>query len=349
MPCIAHQLIPNKVRVSKCIRHINRNGTVGTSDALPRPISICATGIKATLKRVTFVYNATASSAAPGNPLSLSGLGVQSIANIDYKREEGKPLWAVENPGVEFDLVSIDLQWGIIDQATDQKFAGGIRTLRADSLALPTSMSSYGMSGSGWGDSLAGFRAPALSLQAIFTGNSYQGGTDLATMLRWQNLSSTPHKITNLRWTELMANMVTGTKSRLSGAVNAGAATSEVLMYRKTVTYRYGFGIAAYLCCGVWLAWAGACLYILCLPRLRGRVMPGSLRVAINHLSVGRLLVWRRNGAAGRDLALDMPTKDWWRKEGTTVVDLSKSPGGEDGDVEMELLQEESSNRDTWQ
>ncbi|KAM7209917.1 hypothetical protein V8F06_014699 [Rhypophila decipiens] len=94
-----------------------------------------ATGITATIKHIKFVYNATAAEPTPGNTglPSLIGLTVQSISNIQYDRDEEKSLWAVENPGAGFDLASINLQWGIVDPVTAQKFTDGIRTLCADS------------------------------------------------------------------------------------------------------------------------------------------------------------------------------------------------------------------------
>ena len=191
----------------------------------------------------------------------------------------------------------------------------------------------------------AGARAPGLSLFNLlnnyaYGGYSYNGGTDLISLLRWQNLSDTPEKIINLRWTELAANMMTGSKSRLDASPNG---QGEVLMHQKTVTYRYECGIAAYICCGLWLAWAAACLYMLCVPRLRGRLSRDSLRVAVNSLSAGRLLVWRKDGR-GRDsellLKMKMSTRDWLRTEGGRVVNSSAAvegpeEGGMDTDTEL--------------
>ncbi|KAK0640623.1 hypothetical protein B0T16DRAFT_460791 [Cercophora newfieldiana] len=320
---------------------IDLKDTAAPLKPVPRPISICATGLMATVKRVKFQYNTTAATA--GTP-SFAGLRVLSVTSIPYANEQDKPLWAVEDPGPDYTLGDISLQWGIIDNVTAEKSAGGIRTVRAESLALPASLDYYNLDGSGWGDSLAGSRAPAFALHTVLRRASYQGGTDLATILRWQNLSSTPHVITNLRWTEVIANMVTGTKSRLSAAAagsktNAPAsAIGEVYMYHRTVTYRYEFGVAAFLCCVLWLVWMGGCLYhMVYIPRWSKAAKgyfdaPRSLKVAVNTLSVGRLMVWGldRDDYDGKGKAEDemamlawTGTKEWLGREGGRVVDLT--------------------------
>ncbi|KAK1759852.1 hypothetical protein QBC47DRAFT_398655 [Echria macrotheca] len=294
-----------------------RNTTVEMK-IVPRPISICAIGITATVKRVRFSYNATERNAAP----SLSRLKVLSVGPVPYSRDEDKPLWAVENPGPGYNLTDINLQWGLVNDTSASRFAKGIRTIRAESLPLPATLESYNLDGSGYGDSLAGSRVPGLSLRTLLDQYSYQYPTDLESALRWQNLSDTPEKIINLRRTDLAANMMAGSKSRLDATPNG---QGEVLMYQQRVTYRYEYGIAAYICCGIWLAWATACLYMLCIPRLRARLSPASLRVAVNSMSVGRLLVWAEDaGVRDSDLLLKikMPTSDWLKAEGRRVVDL---------------------------
>ena len=165
----------------------------------------------------------------------------------------------------------------------------------------------------------------------LFAGGSWQGGTDYGTMMRWQNLISDPqtmHKVTNIRWTELAANMVTGAKSRAGSNSGATSAVGEILMYRKRVTYRYQFGIAAFLCCVLWLAYTTACLYMLCVPERKERILPSTLSTMINTLSVGRLLVWKQseNGEERQGL-FGVPTKEWLSRDGKKVIDLPVGAG----------------------
>ncbi|KAK0715409.1 hypothetical protein B0H67DRAFT_683642 [Lasiosphaeris hirsuta] len=267
---------------------------------------------------------------------SLENLKVLDVKSVNYTSEREMPVWGVENPGSNWTVADISLQWGIISETSSHMFAQGIRTLRGESLPLPASLEAWnGYTGNGWGDSLAGSRVAGLVLWLLFKGNSWQGGTDYATTMRWVNLSSNPHtahQITNLRWTELAANMVTGTKSRLgnSSVQYSSGATGEILIYRKTIVYRYQFGVAAYLCCALWLTWTLACLYMLCILSLRGRISPSNLSVMINLLSSGRLTVW---GQTGRETLFHIPTREWLNKYGSRVINLSPWVGNRQSEI----------------
>lgn len=122
-----------------------------TSQLVPRPISICATGLTATVKRVKFLYNGTDPSATEP---SLSDLPVVSVSPVTYAGGKEKPLWAVENPGAGFNLAALNAIWGIVDGKAAPRYSESISTLRAESLPLPASAKMDDGNGHGWGDSM---------------------------------------------------------------------------------------------------------------------------------------------------------------------------------------------------
>jgi|SRR3569833_352568 len=157
----------------------------------------------------------------------------------------------------------------------------------------------------------------------IFNTQIYQGSLDFGTLRRWQNLSNNPSTvplIANLRWTDLMASLVTGTKSRLSSPGSL-AGDGEVLMYRNSITYRYEYGTLGFCCCSVWLLWVLICLYMAVTPRYMERISLGYLSWMVNKLSVGRALV--RLEKSGQPSGSES-TREWLMKDGKRVIALDE-------------------------
>ncbi|KAK3331859.1 hypothetical protein B0T19DRAFT_472860 [Cercophora scortea] len=315
---ICHYFVPSPLKFS-------HQGMSSTNDLLALPISICATGLEATVKQVRFSYNDTG-----GGP-SLSGLQVLDVSPTKYDKDEDKPLWAVENPGSNWTIDEISLQWGMISKEASLKYADGIRTLRSEKLPLPVFLESAQYD-SGWGDSLGGARGPGMGLSILFRGSySGSGGLgDFAAFLRWQNLTSDPqtmHKLTNIRWTDIVSDLLTGTKSRFSATAGSDPSipvTGEVQVYRKMVRYQYKYGTVAFLCCAIWLLWALICLVMVIAPRLRAKMSPSGLSAMINKLSVGRAFVAGKDREKWR--SFEKTTKHWLEKDSKRVIDLSKWP-----------------------
>jgi len=118
-----------------------------TDKVSAQPVSLCALGAEATIRRVTFAYNDTG-----GDP-SLSGLQVLDVSPLSYRSDDEKPLWAVEKVSSNWTAEEISLLWGLVSDEASVKFADGISTLRSEALPLPVFIdSSY--SGSGWGDGM---------------------------------------------------------------------------------------------------------------------------------------------------------------------------------------------------
>jgi hypothetical protein len=98
------------------------------SEILPFPLSICASGIAANIKQVTFQYNSS------GNASELSSLGVKAVEDKRYPSDSLKPLWAVESPIGNWTVSEIALLWGIVD---GESSVPGVQTLRNSTFYLP--------------------------------------------------------------------------------------------------------------------------------------------------------------------------------------------------------------------
>lgn len=148
------------------------------------------------------------------------------------------------------------------------------------------------------------------------------------------------NKIIDLEWTDIFANTVAGTKSRLGKVIPGGwsrefvpspQSTGEVLVHRKKIVYEYAYATPAFLCCFVWIVWSLTCLYMSMVPRYREKISVAGLASMINKLSIGRLL--SSNAAAHISKEADssngtsgLKTKEWVRKDGQKSVDLSSWP-----------------------
>lgn len=121
-------------------------------ETLLQSLSICGTGLAATVKQVHFRYNDT------GDSPSLSGLDVLDIAQKRYINDEERPLWAIENPSGNWTFNTVKLLWGIIDTSTAEKLGTQLRTIRGDHFLLPAH-ADLRFSGNGFGDSMVGVDA----------------------------------------------------------------------------------------------------------------------------------------------------------------------------------------------
>lgn len=118
-----------------------------------QPISICATGLKATIKTVDFEFTSRNEDA------TLDRLSVENVQPKTYGQDIDKPIWAVEKLAANWTLEEIALQWGIVSEAAKTKFGDNIDTVQSDSLPLPLFLAPN-WNGYGWGDSMASTRLP---------------------------------------------------------------------------------------------------------------------------------------------------------------------------------------------
>lgn len=140
--------------------------------------------------------------------------------------------------------------------------------------------------------------------------------------LKLQNLSASMETIPlipNLIWTDIAANMLVGTKSRLTNTGNL-SALGEVRVLQQKITYKYQYGILGFICCCIWIFCALFCILLSLIPRFRSRLTIGAMRRLLNKLSVGRsLLLAKPDGDS-----FEMTTKEWLSKVGKIQIELSE-------------------------
>lgn len=292
-----------------------------------QPIYSCATALKADIKQVTFSWN---DSVEERNPLRK--LTVRKIEDNSYKSKADEPYWAVEN--LHRNLYKDYPLWGLVSS----KFAGlyqdnrYIDILRSPRLFLPgfTGDSYSFPSGDYPADSnlaasnaLIGGLIQAYQTSVDIDTPFYTGATSMSLYQKWQELSGsadTAAKIPNLIWTDIMANALIGTRSRLSDNslpnniqpkqasardsaskrdTSPGSATSNaevpIRLYRNQVTYRWLFAIPALLT----LALLALILAIsLCLTAVGQMAGPRTLRSLLHWTSAGRLLAMLKDQQA---------------------------------------------------
>lgn len=170
-------------------------------------------------------------------------------------------------------------------------------------------------------------------ISSVFVGSLdasavYDGANDRRMLNRWYNLTSSPKtipKIPNLAWTDIVANMVVGTKS-----VSPNHKQLVQTHVRK-VTYDFKYGIPALLCLLVWTTYALLSLGMLIKSSTRARVVPDSIRRMINALSVGRALVLLPNTETDE---LYLGTKEWLGLNGSVDIELDSRRKESAGDSE---------------
>ena len=283
-------------------------GTIWT-----RPIHMCASATKATIKTVSFSFNQTRGS-------GLDALSVKSMQDKQYTSEDDMPTWGIETPNMT--LSAIEPLWGLIDPASADLI--NITTLRSPHLYIPAGSSAYTdrMLALDGGDSnVPGTSAPAAIWNTAYAprdlvSTSLQDLSGLSRMSlasMWKRMSTTSAGtagIMNLIWTDFAANALVGTRGWVddrglppnlqgasalqkrddpatSRASTSGSASVPVRIYVRQTHYRWLYAIpaavtlllAAIIC-------AAALVALAC-----GKGSVARIGYYLNHLSAGRLLV----------------------------------------------------------
>jgi hypothetical protein len=119
--------------------------TVDIQTTWTQSIQICSSAPRAVIKEVKFQYNAS------GVHPSLDSLTVMDVRAKRYSSNSQKPIWAVENPGPGWNISTIHLLWGIVNESYSQ--SDDLWTLQNDHLYLPAYVPNS-LGGDNWGDSM---------------------------------------------------------------------------------------------------------------------------------------------------------------------------------------------------
>jgi hypothetical protein len=206
----------------------------------------------AAVKEVTFSLNGTS---------NLDNLEI-TVADKPYPDEPSKPLWAVENPGLE--LAYINTLWGLVSGEYENNTS--LFTRRAESLRLPATVRDLGNLSSPSDTTAAAnvFSAAlnALTSLSITTGApDYTGKSNFALFHLWQDLSSNSSassQIIDLIVTDLLASAILGTKTSISStetqAISGrGTPTALVSPLTNKITYKLLYGIPEFSALLLWM------------------------------------------------------------------------------------------------
>jgi len=274
-------------------------------------IFACATGIKASIKTVTFSYNRTDG--------QFESLAVVDAQPKTYPNQASMPLWGVEDTGGHFFNNDLNLIWGLVSDVYEK--ALNVSTVRQPHLYLP-----------GWFDGTTQAESENLpvsdlgtmGLAAVYMPTGvvdYTGQSSLAMWIRWQQLTAnagTASLIPNLIFTDALASAVVGTKKvRNSGdSVMEGAFRAPVLPVAMIVRYHWQFGIPAFITLVMLLTIGISILALLC----TGGLGIKKLKERIQRLSPGRIFTVY---LFQEETSFALTAKEWSKRDGEKQIDLA--------------------------
>lgn len=278
------------------------------------PLHSCASALRATIKTVTFNYNATDSQ-------GLAGLSVAGIKEKEYPNEADMPLWGFEESGLT--VMGIPATWGLI--SPDYESRDNVSSRRAPHFHLP---GYYGRQHQtleiGLSDNYPASEFPSRAMNTVFELTDewpfdLLGHANMAIFRRWQELSPDPEKaadILRLLWTDLAASGIVGTKGVLgpmNSAQSGEVAEVKVRPMERRITYQYLYGIPAFVLAVTVLALLFVMLFSMCV----GRGSVAKLRLRIQQLSPGRIFTSFLYTDASN---LTMESREWARVNGIKNV-----------------------------
>ncbi|KAK1047674.1 hypothetical protein LTR74_017697 [Friedmanniomyces endolithicus] len=229
-------------------------------------------------------------------------------------------------------LKDVDPLWGLIDAS--MRDSVNLKAIQAEQIYIPASASaiwkntlsaSYGV------EYLPAIQAPAMIWQTAYASDltpsvqDLSGFSSLAVATRWKQMSAYSTgtaAIMNLRWTDLAANALIGTRSWLSNGSlppnlqglqrrdsvpSIGDGQVPVYVYQRVIHYHWVYGIPA-----------AKCPLLIAAICLSASISVGTGRGSMSRLSAGRLL------AALRLCEEDFvsPSKEWARGLGSAQLSL---------------------------
>ena len=267
--------------------------------------------------------------------------GAATISNLKvldvYTSNTTTPTWAIENTG--WAIADIDPLWGMISpQLASHR---GISTFRKPELYLPAGASLFPTYQGSIKDAVAGITGPIAALNAIYSGTlidngdalaghplarpDYSGTMSWSLLLEWSRLgrnASTAGRVIDLIWTDLMANLLVGTRS-LESTTQTASVTRSVSEYQSVVAYNWNYAIMALLFASLYLLLLVASV----LSYVFGRCNISMLRFFLNQTAAGRSVTTERFQAK---CPADTGTnKEWSSARGDELVLVGKDDAQE--------------------
>ncbi|KFY21955.1 hypothetical protein V493_06962 [Pseudogymnoascus sp. VKM F-4281 (FW-2241)] len=278
-------------------------------------IITCASSTRASIKTVEFTTNGT----------NLEDVQVLQVSDKIYADEASMPLWAIERSNLS--IKTYTPLWGLIDNKYENSEL--YQTRRKQHLWLPAGQASGSSMTSIYDSTPAGAHLLALSAAYDIGISSspflpdYSGTEDFGLYVRWESLSrssETAGKIINLIWTDVMANLVVGTKPGQSSSDQTldGPSYDRVIRpWKRHIVYDMRYAIPAIVLLVLWLC---ALLGALLLTFL-SLISLSALSQLMNQLAPGRMAV---NFLYGDVCRLDAPTKEWAAKAGSLIIGFER-------------------------
>lgn len=283
----------------------------------------CASATRASIKTVEFTANGT----------SLEDVRVLSVSSKVYHDEASMPLWAIERTNLS--IAKFSPLWGLIDNEYEDSEA--LYTRRKEHLWLPAGqVSDSGQAMLIYDSTPAAAHVLALSA-AYDIGNSlalgpgladYSAENDFGLYIRWRDLSrssETAGKIINLIWTDIMANLVVGTKLGPSSSDKALEGSSPPLVirpYKRRVVYDLRYAIPAIILLALWLCVLLGALSLI----FMSRASLSALTQLANQLAPGRMATNFLNNELSRS---DAPTMEWAARAGFYILGFERGKNGQ--------------------
>ncbi|KAG2184427.1 hypothetical protein INT43_000336 [Umbelopsis isabellina] len=287
-----------------------------------QPVYACASTVRVKLQTLKVSFNTTTNATA-------------NLPNLKLERQDtnASVLWAVEHPGMA--IRQINPYWGPV--ADQYEYSTSLNTLRSDVLYLPAGVNLI------W-DILSTAEASVFPAYALYMSGSgsqstsskyvydYSGGQNGAMLQLWQNLSAsadTVSRITNLIWTDIMANNLYS---------NISIQSTTVMKNVPTVGYNLLYAIPAFISLALWISLIGVSIMCFALDR----ISISSIRQALYQTSLGRVVV----NITTKSSNYALKSKQWAMQESTHNIGLNVTTNGRHDHIQFHL---EPQAKSFWQ
>ncbi|KAI8584776.1 hypothetical protein K450DRAFT_276438 [Umbelopsis ramanniana AG] len=287
-----------------------------------QPVYACASTVRAKMQTLTIAFNSSVTS------------GNFDLSDLTLTRQDSSTVmtWGVEKTGLP--ISGVDPYWGpVADQYQNDP---SLFTLQSNTLYLPAGSGSTSISG--LGKTCHAMALPQYALSASMEADEsgklydYSGSSNVALRQLWTNLSlsaSTASRMSNLIWTDVMANNLYS---------NFSAQSTVVMQNIPSVGYNLLYAIPAFLYLFVWLAMVISVIILF----VTKRISIHAIRQALYQTSLGRIVI----NVATSSPNFNMRTRDWIETGNNTVIGLNVTAKLQGDHMRFQMVPETSN---LWQ